>query len=88
MILEPIYKKILRQQLTFPHSSENDILSLKTDQFRRLLYMYINLKQTRINSPHGTIKFCLSCVEMIELLLNTMYGVWAGSWELLFECAR
>ena len=25
---------------------------------------------------------------MVELLLNTIYAVWAGSWDLLLECAR
>ena len=58
------------------------------DEFRRLLDMFINLKQTWINSPHGTIKFWLSCVEMMELLLNTIYGVRAGSLDLLLECTR
>ena len=58
------------------------------DEFRRLLDMYINLKQTWINSLHGIIKFWLSCVEMIELLLNTIYAVRTGNWDLLLECAR
>ena len=49
------------------------------DEFRRLLDMYINPKQVWINSPHGIIKFWFSCVEMNELLLNTIYVVRDGS---------
>ena len=59
-----------------------------SDEFCRLLDRYINLKQTWINSPHGITKFWLSCVKTIELLLNTIYTVRAGSWDLLLEHAR
>ena len=58
------------------------------DDFRRLLDMYINLKQTLISFLHGIIRFWFGCVEMIELLLNTIYVVRDGSWDLLLECAR
>ena len=31
-------------------------------------------------------KFWMSFLEMIELLLNTIYAIRAGNWELLLEC--
>ena len=33
-------------------------------------------------------KFWISFLEMIELLLNTIYAIRAGNWELLLECIR
>ena len=31
-------------------------------------------------------KFWVSFLEMVELLLNTIYTIDAGYWELLLEC--
>ena len=33
-------------------------------------------------------KFWMSFLEMVELLLNTIYSVRSGNWELLLECIR
>ena len=33
-------------------------------------------------------KFWMSFLEMVELLLNTIYAIRAGYWELLLECIR
>ena len=33
-------------------------------------------------------KFWMSFLEMVELLLNTVYAIRAGYWELLLECIR
>ena len=33
-------------------------------------------------------KFWISFLEMIGLLLNTIYAIRAGNWELLLECIR
>ena len=39
-----------------------------------------------LSESGGLAKFCLSFLDMLELLLNTVYACRAGKWELLLEC--
>ena len=42
----------------------------------------------KLKSGEPLQKFRMSFLEMVELLLNTIYAIRLGNWELLLECIR
>jgi hypothetical protein len=58
-----------------------------SDLYEQFLDAYINLK-IRWREEHDLQSFWISYLEMVDLLLNTVYSVRSGSWDLLLECIR
>ena len=48
---------------------------------------FLNARE-KLKAGEPLQKFWMSFLEMIELLLNTIYAIRAGNWELLLECIR
>ena len=58
-----------------------------TESFRSYQNLLIQYK-IPLSENGGLAKFGLSFLDMVELLLNTIYACRAGKWELLLECTR
>ena len=48
---------------------------LESDEIQAVLTKFLNLKEEWKTSTHEMIKFWLSCIDMIKILLNTIYSV-------------
>ena len=60
----------------------------ESGEFQAVLTKFLDLKEEWNTSQHGMIKFWLSCIDMIEILLNTIYSVRSGNWTMFVECTR
>ena len=58
-------------------------------EFENLYREFLNIKVEWGRNKNNTLrKFWLSFIDMVDLLLNTIYAVRSGSWLLLLECIR
>ena len=74
----------LKQELSKYNVFTNDLCKNIKDnvQFEKVLNVFIDLKSENLRSVW------LRCLEMTEILLNSIYAVRSGSWHLLLECIR
>ena len=59
---------------------------LESEEFKVAHDHFLDLKRNLNTSLFALPKFWLSFIEMVELLLNTIYACRAGKWVLLLEC--
>ena len=68
--------------------SENLNQLLEASDFNEAYHMFtdIRIKMNDENNSSTLQRFWISLIEMIELLLNTIYSIRSGQWELILEC--
>ena len=55
---------------------------------RQFQMIFSNFKDEYFQHGAPLTKYWLSYLEMVEVLLNTLYAVRTGDWSLLLECIR
>ena len=55
---------------------------------RQFQMIFSNFKDELFQHGAPLTKYWLSYLEMVEVLLNTLYAVRTGDWSLLLECIR
>ena len=68
-------------------SAETFSCLVDTGCFRSYSNLLVDYK-ANLSANGGLAKFWLTFLDMVELLLNTIYACRAGKWELLLECIR
>ena len=61
---------------------------MRSEDFQAVYDNFIDLKLKMSNDGKTLQAFWISYIEMVDLLLNTIYSVRSGKWELLLECIR
>ena len=63
---------------------------IESSKSQELYKNFTDLKSNMSNVNDGNTlqAFWISYIEMVDLLLNTIYSVRSGKWELLLECVR
>ena len=60
----------------------------ESEEFKTFYHMFLDYME-HIKTKGGQLaQFCLNFIEMVEILLNTVYATGAGNWFLLLECDR
>ena len=69
--------------------SEENLNELKDDtETRQFHTMFLHFKDDFLQNGSPLAKFWLTYLEMVDMLLNTLFAVRTGSWCLLLECVR
>ena len=86
LVIDDVYENIV----TFKDDmNENVFTALKeSNEIKRFHESFIDSKNSLVTTGSTLAQFWLTYLEMIELLLNTLYAVRTGSWSLLLECIR
>ena len=58
-----------------------------SDSFRNFVMLFIDFKE-KLKGDSDLAKFWLIYLDMVELLLNTIFSLRSGSWHLYVECMR
>jgi hypothetical protein len=53
-----------------------------------LYNQFLDVKTKMCEEGYSLQQFWISFLDMVELLLNTIYSIRSGNWELLLECIR
>jgi len=57
------------------------------EELQSFYHSFLYLKEWK-NGDSGLQKFWLSYIDMVEILLNTLYACRADKWNLLLECIQ
>lgn len=86
VIVDEVYEHLT----TLKHeiSGENFEALKDSNVIKQFQVIFTNFKDDLIHNGAPLTKFWLSYLQMVEILLNTLYAVRTGSWCLLLECIR
>ena len=71
-----------------PNLNDVNFVTFWEHEISQTMYNKFLDAREKLKAGEPLQKFWMSFLEMIELLLNTIYAIRAGNWELLLECIR
>lgn len=63
-------------------------VALADEKLQSLYNKFLDVKTQTSEEGYSLQQFWISFLDMVELLLNTIYSFQSGNWELLLECIR
>ena len=77
------------KHITSQDPTKLDIESIWFDELKEVYNDYMEVRQNMSGKEESNLQqFWMSFLDILELLLNTIFSIWSGNWELLLECMR